>query len=231
MNIEGLEIEVERKAIKNVHLSVYPPDGRVHISVPNDSSDKDIRFFIIDKWNWIEEQRRKIAEQPRQNEREYVNGETHYLFGQHYRLLIEEITTGQHEVFIRSNRLVMRIRKDTSAANRGALLFEFYRQQLSTQLKHIVEDWCRKLGEDSCSWQIKLMKARWGSCNDTKRSILFNLLLARVPVECIEYVVVHEITHFKAHNHDALFAKLMNERLPHWRAIRQKLNSFIALPL
>lgn len=231
MNIDGLEIEVERKPIKNMHLSVYPPDGRVHLSVPDYLTEGDARSYVISKWEWIEKQQADIEAQARQTKREYVSGENHFFFGVRYRLAVIYTTSGANSIEVRGNTMTMSIRKGSTLERRAELMTEWYREQLKEYIGPLVERWAEKLEEQDITWQVKEMKTMWGSCGVKRRSLLFNLELARVPKECIEYVVVHELTHLKVQNHNKLFEALLTQRLPGWRSLRTQLNEFIALPL
>jgi len=228
MIIDNINIEVEFKHIKNTHLSVYPPDGRVHVSAPDYLSEEDVRSYVISKWDWVIKQRHEIAEMPRQTEREYVSGENHFLFGNRYRLKVEEISTGQSCISIHGDVMLMQVRRQ---ANRHTLIQEYYRTQLKEHIESLVEKWSKKLDLSDFTWQIKHMRTQWGSCTKKSRILLFNLELARVPKECIEYVVVHELTHLTIENHSKVFEAMMTIRLPRWRSLRTKLNSFIALPM
>lgn len=231
MNIDGLEIEVERKPIKNMHLSVYPPDGRVHLSVPDYLTEGDVRSYVISKWEWIHKQQDEIAAQARQTQREYVSGENHYYFGVRYRLRVSYITSGANSVEVRGDTMTMRVRKDSTVERRAELMTEWYREQLKEYIGPLVERWAEKLVERDVTWQIKSMKTLWGSCNARRRSLLFNLELARVPKECIEYVVVHELTHLKIQNHSKVFEFLLGQQIPNWKSLRKKLNEYVAMPI
>ena len=231
MNIDGLEIEVERKPIKNMHLSVYPPDGRVHLSVPDYLTEGDVRSYVISKWEWIRKQQDEIAAQARQTQREYVSGENHYYFGIRYRLRVSYITSGANSVEVRGDTMTMRVRKDSTVERRAELMTEWYREQLKEYIGPLVERWAEKLEERNVTWQIKSMKTLWGSCNARRRSLLFNLELARVPKECIEYVVVHELTHLKIQNHSKVFEFLLGQQIPNWKSLRKKLNEYVAMPI
>lgn len=231
MNIDGLEIEVERKPIKNMHLSVYPPDGRVHLSVPDYLTEGDVRSYVISKWEWIRKQQDEIAAQARQTQREYVSGENHYYFGVRYRLRVSYITSGANSVEVRGDTMTMRVRKDSTVERRAELMAEWYREQLKEYIGPLVERWAEKLVERDVTWQIKSMKTLWGSCNARRRSLLFNLELARVPKECIEYVVVHELTHLKIQNHSKVFEFLLGQQIPNWKSLRKKLNEYVAMPI
>lgn len=231
MNIDGLEIEVERKPIKNMHLSVYPPDGRVHLSVPDYLTEGDVRSYVISKWEWIRKQQDEIAAQARQTQREYVSGENHYYFGVRYRLRVSYVTSGANSVEVRGDTMTMRVRKDSTVERRAELMTEWYREQLKEYIGPLVERWAEKLVERDVTWQIKSMKTLWGSCNARRRSLLFNLELARVPKECIEYVVVHELTHLKIQNHSKVFEFLLGQQIPNWKSLRKKLNEYVAMPI
>ncbi len=231
MNIDGLEIEVERKPIKNMHLSVYPPDGRVHLSVPDYLTEGDVRSYVIFKWEWIRTQQDEIAAQARQTPREYVSGENHYYFGVRYRLRVSYVTSGANSVEVRGDTMTMRIRKDSTVERRAELMTEWYREQLKEYIGPLVERWAEKLEERNVTWQIKSMKTLWGSCNARRRSLLFNLELARVTKECIEYVVVHELTHLKIQNHSKVFEFLLGQQIPNWKSLRKKLNEYVAMPI
>ena len=231
MNIDGLEIEVESKPIKNMHLSVYPPDGRVHLSVPDYLTEGDVRSYVISKWEWIRKQQDEIAAQARQTQREYVSGENHYYFGVRYRLRVSYVTSGANSVEVRGDTMTMRVRKDSTVERRAELMTEWYREQLKEYIGPLVERWAEKLVERDVTWQIKSMKTLWGSCNARRRSLLFNLELARVPKECIEYVVVHELTHLKIQNHSKVFEFLLGQQIPNWKSLRKKLNEYVAMPI
>lgn len=231
MNIDGIDIEIERKPIKNMHLSVYPPDGRVHLSIPDYLVDNDAKSYIISKWEWITKKRDEIASQERQTQREYVSGENHYLFGERYLLRVVYTTSGANTISTQGNVMTMNIRQGSTQERRAELMAEWYRSQLKEYVSTTMDKWMKQLDETEVTWQIKTMKTMWGSCNAKKKSVLLNLELARVPKECIEYVIVHELTHLKVQSHNKLFEALMTKRLPDWRHKREKLNSFIALPI
>ncbi|MGI5881083.1 MAG: M48 family metallopeptidase [Syntrophomonadaceae bacterium] len=231
MNIDGLEVQVERKPIKNMHLAVYPPDGHVHLSLPDYLSDADARSYIISKWEWIRKQQNDIAAQARQTVREYVSGESHYFFGSRYRLKVEYITSGANSIEVHGDTMTMKVRRDSSRERRAELMAEWYRENLKEYLSLLMDKWTAKLDEGDVTWQVKQMKTQWGSCGTKRRTLLFNLELARAPKECIEYVVVHELTHLKVQNHSKVFEALLTQRLPNWRNRRKELNEFIALPL
>lgn len=230
LQVAELPVEIERKRIKNMHLAVYPPDARVHISMPDYLSDEDARAFILQKWDWIIKHREEVLSQPRQTEREYVSGESHYLFGQRYQLIVEELPHLVNHIELRGNKIYMFLKPNVATEQRAELMKTWYRFQLKIVLTPVVQRWADQLGETNLNWQIKQMKTEWGSCVPRKRLLIFNLELARVPLECLEFVVVHEFCHFLVDNHNKLFESLMTKRLPNWRSLRKQLNNFVALP-
>lgn len=232
MKIGEFEVEVERKKIKNLHLAVYPPDGRVHISVPEHLTDWDISTFLYSKLGWIRRQYEEVISQNRQSEREFVTGESHYLFGERY--LLEVIpTNGTPKVECIPSGINLYVKGRTSKSDRSSLLYTFYRNQLSKELVAMMQKWLERMGEMSIpvTHEIDMVLRKWGQCYKSQRRIVFSLLLARVPLRCIEYVVVHEIAHLKVHEHNADFIRILDTHLPDWRSRKQELDNFISLAL
>lgn len=230
MEIDGLTIEIERKPIKHLHLAVYPPDGRVHLSMPKDLNDDDARLFIIAKWQWIAQQRKEILEHPRQTERLYVSGENHYFLGERYELNVRELPVSPY-IKLKGNQMYMYVRRGTSQERRGEVLREWYRIRLQKVIAPLMTAWQEKMGEADVDWQVQTMKNRWGSCTIRSRRIRFNIELARVPQPCIEYIVVHELLHLKEQHHNKIFEALLTKYLPDWQKRREALNAFIAFPM
>jgi len=229
MQVADIHIDIERKPIKHIHLAVYPPDARVHVSAPQYLSEIDIESFVLQKMAWIQRQREDIFAQPRQSIRHYVSGESHYLFGARYLLYVEKSSTCTPSVRRLGDRLILTIRPNTGEARREQLISEWQRDHLRSYLTTAVEHWRSVMGEPPVEWQIKQMRSEWGSCVAKKRRLLFNLELARVPQTCIDYIIVHELSHLLIPNHSKLFERHMAQYLPNWRALRQQLNDFIAL--
>ena len=230
IKVSDIEIEVERKPIKNMHLAVYPPNARVHISMPDYLTDEDATSFVLQKLEWLRTQIEEVLTQPRQTERQFVSGESHYLFGQRYQLIVEELPHYVNSIELKGNNIYMFVKPGTKTQTKADMMRAWYRHHLKKELEPMVTGWRKKLGEDSIEWQVKQMKTEWGSCVPHKRLLIFNLELARVPRECIEFVIVHEFCHFLIDNHNKLFESLMTKRLPNWRTLRRNLNSFVALP-
>ena len=232
MRIAEFDIEVEHKEIKNIHLAVYPPDGRVHVSVPNYMQDDEVSMFLYTKLPWIRKQHEEVLAQERQDEREYVSGESHYLLGRRY--LLKVIPTMERAHVVRKVKyLEMYVRKDSSTDRRKSVMEEFYRAELRPVLESLVGKWSATMGEDPTTfeWSILLMQKQWGSCLTASRKIQFNLLLSRVPLHCIEYIVVHEMDHLKEHRHNKDFIAMLDQYLPDWQMRKKELDEFIALPM
>ena len=226
MVVAGIEIEVERKAIRNMHLAVYPPDGRVHISVPEFCTDDDVRAYVLRKTEWIRRQIASFATCERESVREYVSGENHYLFGKRYVLKVV-YADAPPMIKLGHKYMTMQVRKGATVEKRAELMHEFYRQQLADKLPAIFDKWSAKTDEHHFTWSVRIMKTQWGSCHNDKREIFMNLLLARVPIPCIEYVAVHELTHLKVRHHSHAFELYLTLYMPDWRSRKQELDGFI----
>ncbi|MCB0291142.1 MAG: M48 family metallopeptidase [Calditrichaeota bacterium] len=223
IQLGGICIEVVRKAIKNVHLSVYPPGGRVRISAPEHLSLETIRVFAIAKLDWIKQQQAKLRAQARETPREFLERESHYLWGQRYLLQVIEREEAP-AVTLRGNKMVLQVRPQTDIAKRREILDSWYREQLKAALPSLISKWEPKLGVRVERFHVQRMKTRWGSCNPPKRSIRLNTELSRKPRECLEYLVVHEMMHLLEPTHNERFIALMDRFLPNWRHLRDVLN-------
>lgn len=231
MVVSGIEIAVERKAIKHTHLSVFPPDARVHVSAPLDLPEADLRSFLVSKVPWIRRQVAGVLAQPRQTRREYASGENVYFLGQRYRLVVRN-ESEPPTVRVAGRKVVLSGRGLEMREAREAKIFEWYRAELKRTLSRLVPKIAEDAGErDPIAFEVRKMRTRWGACNAGKRRICFNLALARVPLRCIEYVVAHEIVHLAVPNHSLLFERTLDKRMPRWREARKELNEFIALPM
>ena len=224
ITVGGFTVDVVRKDIKNLHLGVYPPHGRVRVAAPLVVSNEAVRLAVIDKLGWIRRQKAKFAEQPRQSEREMVSGESHYFLGRRYRLRVHE-HDGPARVALRGvASLDLFVRPGTTPDLREAVLMRWHRAQLKALIPPLLEKWQPVLGVQVAAWGVKAMKTKWGSCNSAARRVWFNLELAKKPVACIEYIVVHELAHLVERRHDDRFTALMDGCLPRWRQQRELLN-------
>lgn len=212
-----------RKAIKNLHLSVQPPVGKVRISVPEHVSDDQVRLTIISRLPWIRKRQATFLAQPRQSVREMVSGESHYLFGKKYRLEVIE-RRGKHEVVVKNiTTLQLFVSPGTTASNGLVVLNDWYRAQLKERIPMLFDRWQQKIGVEATAWGVKRMKTRWGSCNTGKKRILINLELAKKPPECLEYIIVHELVHLLERHHNDRFRNLLDKFLPTWQLSRDVL--------
>ncbi len=225
ITIHGLAVSVVRKSIKNLHLGVYPPHGRVRVAVPLRVSDEAVRLAVIGKLRWIKRQRARFDAQPRQSQREMVSGESHYFLGQRYRLRVIS-HDGASRVLVRNKSVIeLHVRPDTSAEQRERVLQRWYRQQLKELIPPLLEKWQAALSVRVTDWGVKKMKTRWGTCNAEARRIWLNLELAKKPVQCLEYIVVHELAHLIERRHNDRFIAIMEEHLPQWRLHRAELSA------
>lgn len=223
ITVGGLAVDVVRKDIKNLHLGVYPPAGRVRIAAPLTLSDDAIRLAVVEKLTWIKRQRASFTSQPRQSKREMVSGESHYFLGRRYRLRVHE-QDDVARVAIRGLRMLdLFVRPGAGADKRLEVLDAWYRAQLKELVPPLLAKWQRALAVDVSAWGIKKMKTKWGSCTVDARRIWLNLELAKKPRRCIEYIVVHELAHLRERNHGERFTRLMDHHLPDWRQRRAEL--------
>ncbi|MFG1204228.1 SprT family zinc-dependent metalloprotease [Xanthobacter aminoxidans] len=223
LNIGGIEIDVIFKDIKNVHLSVYPPTGRVRISAPRRMTLENIRLFAITKIGWIRRHQSKITGQARETPREYLERESHYVWGRRHLLTIREdgvkpaVTCGHHS-------LELTMPKGTPADLREAVLSDWYRSELRERADAVLGKWAKRLNVRLSHFYIQRMKTKWGSSNPVRRTIRLNLELAKFSPECLDYVALHEIAHFVVPDHSDRFLAVLDQNMPGWRTIRDRLN-------
>lgn len=223
LQVGGVAVEVVRKDIRNVHLSVHPPTGRVTLAAPARLGLETLRAFAISKLGWIRRQQRKLREQERETPREFLERESHYVWGRRRLLkLVEE--EGAPSVELAAGRLILRIRPGTGFAAKRALLDGWYRAQVKAALPALVSKWEPILGVKVERCFVQRMKTQWGSCHPEARSIRLNTDLARKPPECLEYIVVHEMVHLLEPTHNERFQSLMDRFLPTWASRRDALN-------
>lgn len=233
MNTESHKIEISnftvniiKKDIKNIHLGVYPPNGRVRVAAPLKTTDEAIRLLVISKMPWIEKQQAKFEKQERQTRREYVSGESHYFFGKRYLLNLIVYDSKPKVEINRNAYLDLYVRPNATLKKREEVLEDWYRLELKNKLPTIIEKWEKIIGVSVESVKIRKMKTRWGSCNPSKRSIWVNLELSKKPVHCLEYIVVHEMIHFLEKSHNEKFRMHMISYLPQWKQYKDELNQF-----
>lgn len=220
--VSGLEIAIERKDIKNLHIGVYPPNGKIRVATPLKLNDEAVRLAVISRLSWIKKQQQSFLNQPRQTKREMVSGESHYLFGKRYLLDVKYENT-KHLIIKKHSKLLISVKENTTRENRLKVLEKYYREHLNIELEKFIEKWKNIIGVNIDSWKIQKMKTKWGSCNIEDKRLLFNLELAKVPVECIEYIVVHEMIHLQERHHNDNFKALMDKYISDWQSRKEEL--------
>ena len=223
LDIGGVPIDVTFKDIKNVHLSVHPPTGRVRISAPHRMALDTIRLFAVSKIGWIKRHQGKLAEQARETPREYLERESHYVWGRRYLLTIRE--GGAKPAVVLGNRaLELTMPKGAPADRREEVVSDWYRVELRERANAALAKWAKRLGVSLNGFAIQRMKTKWGSSNPARRTVRLNLELAKFPPECLDYVALHEIAHFVVPNHSEGFVELLDRHMPGWRTVRDRLN-------
>jgi predicted metal-dependent hydrolase len=223
LQLGDIAVDVVLKDIKNVHLSVYPPTGRVRISAPEGMSIDTIRLFAIAKLDWIKLQQQKQLGQDRESAREYLDRESHYVWGRRYLLRVVE-ADARSSVQLEHDTLVLAVRSAADVAARQATLSEWYRQILKAEVQPLLAAWEPRLGVTVSDVFVQQMKTKWGSCNPSTRTIRLNTELAKKPAECLEYIVLHEMVHLLEPRHNPRFVALMSQFMPSWEHYRRTLN-------
>jgi predicted metal-dependent hydrolase len=215
--------DVVRKKIKHVHLSVYPPEGRVRISAPTHMDLATIRVFAISKLGWIRSQQHKVQAQERELAREYLDRESHYVWGKRYLLRLHAADAAP-QVELKHAALVLTLRPDSDAQRRHEVLEAWYREQVRAAVPALLQKWEPVLGVQSSRVLVQRMRTQWGSCNPVTGNIRLNTDLAKKPPQCLEYIVVHELAHLIEASHNARFTALLDMFLPNWQQTRDELN-------
>lgn len=227
MDLGGIQIDVIRKDIKNVHLSVLPPDGRVRLSAPKRMKEETLRAYTLTRLPWIRQQQRKLVSQPRETKREYLPRESHYVWGERCLLKIVE-ADAPPSVSRKHKKLMLQVRPGTDRDRRAELLAAWYRTQIRERVDALLPEWERCLKVRMNTLFVQHMRTKWGSCNPTKGNVRLNTELAKKPPECLEYILVHELIHMIEPTHNERFVQLMSQHMPDWRSRRDLLN---ALPV
>jgi len=225
--ISDYEIEAVRKDIKNIHLGVYPPNGRIRISLPLRTTDDAMRLFIISKIPWIKKQRESFAKQERQTKRQFVSGESHYLFGKRYILNVHKANQKAGIQISKRTKLNFYVKPNSTITERQKIFENFYRTELEKITTDLITKWEEKVGVKTREVRIRKMKTRWGTCNSKNKRIWLNLELAKKSLKCIDYVFVHELVHLKERRHNERFIKILDKAYPKWRQSKEELNQGI----
>lgn len=224
LKLGSIEALVVRKKIKNLHLSVLPPMGKVRVTAPESMTDDAIRTLLATRLPWIKKQQEKFKNQARQTKRKYVSGETHYFFGHRYRLEVVYENAVPVVTLKGKTKIILQVRPDSSIEKRNDLMTEWYRKELQPVAARLMDKWQKKLKLEAKSWKIQRMKTRWGTCNNKAGRILLNLELAKKPIACLEYVIVHELLHMIEKKHNENFVNMLAKHIPKWKSIKEELN-------
>ncbi|MEI6543623.1 MAG: SprT family zinc-dependent metalloprotease [Methylococcales bacterium] len=227
IHLGEMAVDVVFKDIKNIHLSVYPPEGKVRISAPLRLNIDTIRVFAITKLAWIRQQQAKLRAQHRETPREYLNRESHYVWGKRYLLKVIELDA-LPKIELDHHQIQLHVRPATTQEQKQILIEHWYRETIKDAIQSLIMKWEPIMGVKVERFFVQRMKTRWGSCNPLAKSIRLNTDLAKKPPECLEYIVVHEMTHLLEPSHNQRFISLMDEFLPKWRFYKEALNN---LPL
>jgi len=223
MRVSNFTVETIRKDIKNIHLGVYPPKGRIRMAIPLRTSNKSARLFVISKTPWIKKQQKVFANHQRQTPRKYITGETHYIFGKSYRLNV--ITSDEPKIEIKKKTQIdLYVKPKTTIKQKEKIFENYYRSEINKIILKILKKWEKKVGVKVKEVKIKKMKTKWGTCNDKEKRIWLNLELAKKPFHCINYVLVHELVHLKETKHNDRFMQLLESAYPKWQQHKQELN-------
>lgn len=227
IKVSDIVIDVVRKKIKNLHLGVYPPMGRVRVAAPLRIDDDAVRLFAISKLSWIRNQKAKFQAQERQTKREYVTGESHYFEGNRY-LLDVIYHNAPPKVEVRNKKYIdLYVRTGSDAEQREQVLREWYREKLKEKIPALLEKWESITGLKANQWQVKQMKTKWGTCNIKAKRIWLNLELAKKSNLCVEYIIVHELVHLLERHHNDRFKQLMTKFMPQWKSYQSELNQVL----
>ncbi|MBU5312932.1 M48 family metallopeptidase [Tissierella carlieri] len=226
--INDIEIEITKKNIKNIHLSVHPPNGEVKISAPKRMTEDAIRLFAMSKMSWIKKQREKFKNQEKIPEYEYVSGESHYYFGEKYLLNVVHQSSNKPRVEIINNKYIdLYVNEESSKEKRENIMKEWYRKELKSIIPSMINKWEKIMDLRVKEWGVKQMKTRWGTCNPKAKRIWLNLELAKKPPHCLEYIIVHEMAHLIEKGHGDKFKAIMDKYYPDWRNVRKELNGLV----
>lgn len=227
LEVGSIKALVVRKPIKNLHLSVLPPLGKVRVTAPLAMKDDAIRTLLATRLIWIKKQQKKFEGQERQTKREYVSGESHYLWGKPYRLEVVYENKPSSMRIKGKDKLILSVRPKSNRAKRERVMMDWYRKELRNVARVLIERWQEVVGVQLDAWEIKRMKTRWGTCNQKTGRIWLNLELAKKPENCLDFIIVHEMTHLLEKKHNDRFKVYMDKFLPRWRQYKEELNRTI----
>lgn len=224
VKVKDINIDVVKKNIKNIHLAVYPPDATVKISAPQNYDIETIKHFAISKLPWIRSSIKVIQNQKRIEPKDYVSGESHYLFGRRY--MFKLITANKPRIeIVGTNKIVMYAKENATREYKHKLMNKWYKEKLEEKLSKLIVTWQNITGLEFVSWKVKKMKSRWGSCNPEENTAIFNLDLCKTKVKNIEYIILHELIHTEIRTHNKDFIDYLNKYMPNWEVYKQDINA------
>lgn len=227
LQLGEISIQVTRKAIKNVHLTVHPPDGRVTLTAPSATRLDVARAYAISRLKWIRQQQQGLAAQARETPRQFIERESHHIWGRRYLLTIKQVA-GKPSVRLDHKRIHLTVRPGSDAAKRAQVLHDWHKSLLHDVVPILIQKWEKKLNVRVSGYYLQRMKTKWGSCNPHAGNIRLNTELVKKPKDLLEYVIVHEMAHLLEPNHSARFLAILDKHYPTWREARAELND---LPL
>jgi len=225
VTVSGIDVVIEKKDIKHLYLYAKPPAGRMTVSAPAAMDDGNIRAFVASRIPWIRQQQKRFRDQQRQTERQYISGESLYLWGHRYNLDVVYSRQRNH-IALKGKRVILQVREESVIAQRENVVNEWYRGQVEQAIPRLLEKWEGTMGVHADEWQVKNMRTKWGTCSVNAKRIWINLQLAKKPPECLEYVIVHELCHLREKSHNRVFVEYLDRRLPDWRNTKSMLNDF-----
>jgi predicted metal-dependent hydrolase len=224
ITVSNIKIDVVKKDIKNLHLAVYPPTGRVRIAAPLRTNDEAIRLFAVSKLGWIKRHQQTFVSQDREVARDFVSGESHYFNGKRYLLKVIEHDAAP-KIEVQHKKIEMYVRTGSTSKQRASILNSWFREQLKNQIPELIDKWEQKMNVKLNDWAVKQMKTKWGTCNIEAKRIWLNLELAKKPSRCLEYIIVHEMAHLLERHHNDNFVSHMDKFFPQWKSCKKELNS------
>lgn len=226
IKVGNIDVEVIKKDIKNIHLAVYPPNGSVRLAAPLSVNDNTIRLYALSRIAWIRKQQRTFVSQDRVPPRKFIERESHYYLGKKYLLKVVESDKPAKVTVKGKTYIEMQVKPNTTLEQKKEIMNDWYRSELKRLLPEIIKKWEKKLGVQAEFWGVKQMKTKWGACNVKSKRLWFNLELAKKPIYCIEYLVVHELVHLLERLHNDKFMAYMDLYLPKWLLYKEELNKF-----
>ena len=227
IRISDITIFVTRKNIKHAHLSVHPPSGRVTLVAPKETRPEVARAYAVSKIGWIRDKQKKLRDQVRETARQFVERESHYLWGRRYLLSIAE-EDAKPSVQLSHRKITLTVRPGSDVRKRSVVLHDWHKSLLHEVVPSLIQKWEPKLKVKVAGYFLQRMKTKWGGCNHKAGHIRLNTELVKKPKDLLEYVIVHEMAHLIEPRHSDRFITILSEHYPTWREARAELND---LPL